>query len=165
MKLTHTQRLRVAHEIRRQLPWAHIVVGAPRYNFIEVSRGEVIRGYYSTGNRYGYRGLSWTRPTRCAYALRVNFGEEWAEQCRHAMGPNETETNRLGRTIRWDLHVGNESQDMDLRLAVIASWIVEKALWVLPEPDKSPSFLRKHERFEVAVNELEPLTTRKAVRK
>ena len=56
MKLNRTQRLRVAHEIRRQLPWASITVGAVRYNFIEVSRGERIVGSYSTGAKVGYGG-------------------------------------------------------------------------------------------------------------
>lgn len=43
MKLNRSQRLKVAHEVRRQLPWAYIVVGAPGHNFLEVSRGEAVR--------------------------------------------------------------------------------------------------------------------------
>lgn len=171
MKLTHPQRLRIAHEVRRQLPWAHIVVGAPRYNFIEVSRGEAIKGSFTTsvsrgkgGQFTGFGGAAWSRGWPGSYCLNVDFGEEWAESRRH-MEPMRGESERMIVTKRWTLPTGSKGQTPAVREKMMADWIVTKAVWFMHEAPRDESLLRKHERFEVAVNELEPLTTRKAVRK
>lgn len=162
MKLNHTQRLQLAHEVRRQLPWAHIVVGAPGHNFIEVSRGESIKGSYSTGNKIGHMGSAWSRGWPGSYCLHVNIGEGWAEYRRH-MEPMRGESERMVGTNRWELPEGHKGQRSADRVKMLADWIVSKAV-NMPEAPRDKGLLRKHERFEVAVNTLDPIPTRKAAR-
>lgn len=158
MKLNRTQRLRVAHEIRRQLPWASITVGAVRYNFIEVSRGERIVGSYSTGAKVGYGGSAWSRTWPGSYCLHVYLGGGWAE-CRRHLEPRFREMERMVETNRWMLPEGNDSQTPADREKMMADWIVTKAV-NMPEATRDKGLLRKHERFEVKVNELDPLPLR-----
>lgn len=158
MKLNRTQRLRVAHEIRRQLPWAHIVVGAVRYNFLEVSRGERILGSYSTGAKVGYGGSAWSRTWPGSYCLHVYLGGGWAE-CRRHLEPRFREMERMVETNRWMLPEGNDRQKPADREKMLADWIVAKAV-NMPEAPRDKGLLRKHERFEVSVNELDPLPLR-----
>lgn len=158
MKLNRTQRLRVAHEIRRQLPWAHIVVGAVRYNFLEVSRGERILGSYSTGAKVGYGGSAWSRTWPWSYCLRIDLGKGWAERWRH-LEPRLREMERMVVCDCWHVpeFVGKQGDD---RLTALADWIVAKACAHIPEATREPTLLRAHERFEVKVNELDPLPLR-----
>lgn len=159
MKLNRTQRLRVAHEIRRQLPWAHVVVGAVRYNFLEVSRGEQIVGAYSTGAKVGYGGSWWSRTWPGSYCLHIDLGQGWAE-CRRYLEPRFREMERMVGTNRWMLPEGNDRQTPADRLKMLADWIVAKACTHIPEATREPTLLRAHERFEVKVNELDPLPLR-----
>ena len=158
MKLNHTQRLQVAREVRRQLPWAHIVVGAPGYNFIAVSRGEVIRGAYSTGAKQGFCGAAWSRPWPHSWVLDVDFSEMSAEYRRH-MKPMPNETERMIVCDRWAVPQGHGRQTAADRIKMLADWIVTRAV-NMPEAPRENGLLRRHERFEVKVNELDPLPLR-----
>lgn len=155
MKTNRTQRLQLAHAIREQLPWAHIVVGARGYNFIEVSRGESIKGSYSTGNKVGYGGSAWSRAWPGSYCLHVDLSGGWVE-CRRHMEPMHWETERMIVCNRWTLPTGNSGQRAADRLRMLADWIVSKAATHLPEAPKDAGLLRPYERFDVRVNELEP---------
>lgn len=158
MKLNRSHRLRIAHEIRRQLPWAHIVVGAPRYNFLEVSRGESIRGAYSTGAKVGHCGSAWSRPWPGSYCLHIDLSGGYADCCRH-LEPRFRETERMVRCIRWTIPEFGGRRGGD-RLTALADWIVAKACTHIPDATREPTLLRNHERFEVRVDELDPLPLR-----
>lgn len=160
MRLNHTQRLRIAHMIRAQLPWAHIIVGAVGHNFIEVSRGEFIKGSYSTGRKMGHTGSAWSRPTPGSYVLHVDWGQEWIE-CRRHMEPKAGESERTVGCGRWAVitPVGKG----EARLRAFADWLVSRAVSYLPEAWTDGVVLAKGERFVSGPNELDE--NRKAVRK
>ncbi len=54
---------------------------------------------------------------------------------------------------------GNDRQKPADREKMLADWIVAKAV-NMPEAPRDKGLLRKHERFEVSVNELDPLPLR-----
>jgi len=154
VKLNRTQRLKLAHAIRAQLPWAHIVVGAKGYNFIEVSRGESIKGSYTTGKTLGHMGSAWSRAWPGSYCLHVDLSESWTE-CRRHMEPRLRETERMVGCNRWVLPQGHGRQSSADKLRKLSDWIVFKAVTHLPEAPVDAILLRKHERFVIEVNELE----------
>lgn len=155
MRLNRTQRLAIAHEIRRQLPWAHIIVGARGYNFIEISRGESIRGSYTTGNKIGYGGSAWSRAWPGSYCLHVNLSGPWSE-CRRHMEPRADETERMivsGKSMIPPMQKRMRAKD---RTKAVADWLVSEAVKLIPEAQPDDTLLRKHERFQTKVNDLEP---------
>lgn len=153
MRTTRAKRLELARLIRAQLPWAHIVVGAKGHNFIEVSRGECIKGSYSTGKKLGHIGSAWSRAWPGSYALHIDLGGEWAEVRRH-MEPRYNETERMIVSKRVELPERMARVRWAAFAETLAGFIVHYAVVCIPEAIRARSLLRKHERFVVEVNDL-----------
>lgn len=156
MRLNRTQRLRIAHEIRRQLSWAHIIVGAIGHNFIEISRGECIKGTHSSGSKVGYTGSAWSRAWPGSYCLHVNFSGPWME-CRRHMEPRPGESERMVGTNRVLIPPMKRRMPPADRIKAVADFVVTHAVMWLPEARRDNELLREHERFDVKVNELDPV--------
>ena len=158
-KIRRATRVQIAHEIRRQLPWAHIIVGAPGHNFMEISRGEEIRGSESTGSKVGYTGSAWSRAMLGSYVIHADFAGGWVECWRH-MEPKVGETERMVGNNRWPMIQPDQSPRK--RLKAVADWLVSLAVTHLPIATTDGVRLAKGERFVCGPNELPELQPVKA---
>lgn len=165
MKLSHHQRLLIAHEIQRQLPWASIAVGAKGHNFLNISRGEVIRGSLKRPDAswWGWQSSAWSRPWPGSYEIQVELTNRNCSLMRHM----EARRGEMERMIECKTEniPAFDGVSVPERIKGVADWLVSRAA-NMPEAPRYDRLLRKGETFDVRRWELSPAMSagRKAVR-
>lgn len=147
MKIKHVDRQRIGLMIRNQLPWADVIIGAPRYSFIAIGRGETVTGSYNNPNRktQAWQGSAWSFTPPGAYEIEVDFQAESIELHRY-MEPSEKETERKLVCKKWPLP--RLPKNADWR-KMLADHLVTLAVQHIPALPPESVKLRAHEKFEI----------------
>ena len=130
MRLTHHDRMTIGKMVLAQIPWASIVVGAPRYSFISIDRGYWVRGTRSAIRPHG-PSSAWSRVPEGALMLHWDCNEPVGRVMMELVpGPG-----MMGRQIECKRFAIPISWKRGEKLAVLANCLVGNAVVNLPEWD------------------------------
>lgn len=147
----HADRIKLANAIKARIPWASVVAGAPRCNFIRIDRGETIVGCRTAEKpgRYGYQGSAWSRPVVCSRYIEWSGNSDNLDICEYVPSPPQySEGWKILKTVPAPRTSGKGWLD-DAANALVA--LAEE--WLRPvEQEAIDAQLRKGERFEIRIH-------------
>jgi hypothetical protein len=130
MRITADQRMSIAKMVLQQIPWASIVVGAPRYSFISIDRGYWVRGTRSATRPHG-PSSAWSRVPEGALMLHWDCASLEAS----LMMEIEPGSGMMSRQIECKKITVPTSWPRGEKLQALANWLVCRAVEGIPEWD------------------------------